>query len=127
MPGIMFRLRWNTIQSEPASVITTRMMVKTVESSSHPLGLGGHVQEIDHVDEDLHQGADQHDRGGIARARDDAGHHQEERDRGQDHRQDEAGDVGLARPVRGVVAVAVAVIVVGSVQFPGAHRSTPSR
>ena len=36
MPGIMFRLRWKTIQSEPASVMTRKTMVKMVESSSQP-------------------------------------------------------------------------------------------
>ena len=36
MAGIMFRLRLNTIQSEPASVMTRSTIVKAVESRSQP-------------------------------------------------------------------------------------------
>ena len=44
------------IQSEPASVMTTRTMVK-ISRQQQPaaLGLGRHVQEVDHVHEDLHE------------------------------------------------------------------------
>ena len=79
------------------------------------LGLRVHVQEIDHVHDDLDHGQrDDDQRGGEIRKH--AVHHQIERDDGQHHRQEEADDVALARAVRGMV-----------VECVGAHRRIPIR
>ena len=66
----------------------------------------------------------EHDGGGVAGALDRAGHHQEERDDGQDHREDEAGHVVAVGAVRGAGFVVRRMGVVGVL---GAHLRTPSR
>ena len=55
--GIVLVFRWNMIQSEPLSVMTTSISVK-ISDIQRPaaLGLRRHVQEEDHVHVDLHDG-----------------------------------------------------------------------
>jgi hypothetical protein len=53
-------------------------------------------------------------------------HHQPERNRGQDHRQDEAGDVALQR-VMCMAVVVVSIVVAVAVVVRRAHGSTPIR
>ncbi|CAI8799690.1 putative Transmembrane protein [Pseudomonas donghuensis] len=78
--------------------------------------LGGtvHVQEVHQVNHDLNdrQGHHDHDRDVLRHARE---HHQAERNRRQDHRQDETDHVGLDATV---VALGVAVMCVSHLQNP---------
>nr|GEU28569.1 hypothetical protein [Tanacetum cinerariifolium] len=77
--------------------------------------LAVHVQEVDHVDDDLHGGKAQHDHGGGARLVEHLGHDQPERNRGQDHGQHEADRVVLHRAVVAVVLFVMTVVVMAVV------------
>ncbi len=65
----MLWLRWYITHSEPVSVITTSTRVKISASMFQPPSrLGVHVQEVDHVDDDLHGREAHDDEGRDARA-----------------------------------------------------------
>ena len=89
------------------------------------------MEEVDHVDDDLHQRERHADARRDPRVGDDAAHHQPERNGGEDHRQNEADHIiaaGAVRLTRGMaVVMAMAVIVRMIVCVVRAHRSTPSR
>jgi len=85
------------------------------------------VEEVDHVDEDLHD-ADRHHGGGCdARVGDHVAHHQPERHRGEDDRKEKARQVAPEGPMPGLVMVVQDLDVdVGAVET-GAHGNTLTR
>ena len=64
MAGIMLWFRWYMTQSEPLSVMTTQH--EREDQRQHgpaAFGLRVHVQEVDHVHDDLHGGEAEDDEG----------------------------------------------------------------
>lgn len=130
--GIMLALRWYITQSEPDSMITTTMMVKSSAVIVQPPSAFGEMEEIDHVDDDLDHGKC-HDRGSGDAVGERALHHQVERDRGEDHREHEADDIVTHRTVRDLDPVPVIAMPVIAMRMCVlrvrimAHRSIPIR